>query len=68
MSYELLLLCAKGPYAKRPPANWARIKEECPNIIRKVETQSRRSTDTNFIRSNVHYGMSNHCDRHRRSY
>ncbi|CAG5102374.1 Similar to mxt: Eukaryotic translation initiation factor 4E-binding protein Mextli (Drosophila melanogaster) [Cotesia congregata] len=24
-----------GPYAKRPPANWARIKEECPNIIRK---------------------------------
>ncbi|CAD6242196.1 GSCOCG00009444001-RA-CDS [Cotesia congregata] len=35
MSYELLLLCAKGPYAKRPPANWARIKEECPNIIRK---------------------------------
>ncbi|XP_008555908.1 eukaryotic translation initiation factor 4E-binding protein Mextli isoform X2 [Microplitis demolitor] len=35
MSYELLLLCAKGPYAKRPPANWVRIKEECPNIIRK---------------------------------
>ncbi|XP_034937319.1 eukaryotic translation initiation factor 4E-binding protein Mextli isoform X2 [Chelonus insularis] len=36
ISYELLLLCAKGPYAKRPPANWTRIQKECPNIVRKV--------------------------------
>lgn len=66
MSYELLLLCAKGPYAKRPPANWVRIKEECPNIIRKVET--RRSTDNSFMRTNFYHGNFDHCDRHRRSY
>ncbi|KAF3425918.1 hypothetical protein E2986_12697 [Frieseomelitta varia] len=26
----------EGPYAKRPPADWARIQKECPNIVRKV--------------------------------
>ncbi|KAL6423922.1 hypothetical protein ACFW04_009696 [Cataglyphis niger] len=36
LTYEFLLLCATGPYAKRPPADWARIQKECPNIVRKV--------------------------------
>jgi len=36
LTYEFLLLCASGPYAKRPPADWARIQKECPNIVRKV--------------------------------
>ncbi|XP_028048331.1 eukaryotic translation initiation factor 4E-binding protein Mextli isoform X3 [Monomorium pharaonis] len=36
LTYEFLLLCASGPYAKRPPANWARIQKECPNIVRKA--------------------------------
>ncbi|KAK0180454.1 hypothetical protein PV327_006094 [Microctonus hyperodae] len=35
LTYEFLLLCAKGPYAKRIPANWGRIQKECPNIVRK---------------------------------
>ncbi|XP_020287318.1 eukaryotic translation initiation factor 4E-binding protein Mextli isoform X2 [Pseudomyrmex gracilis] len=34
LTYEFLLLCASGPYAKRPPADWARIQKECPNIVR----------------------------------
>lgn len=29
--------CAKGPFAKRPPADWDRIQKECPNIVRKVQ-------------------------------
>ncbi|KAI4490153.1 hypothetical protein M0804_004335 [Polistes exclamans] len=36
LTYEFLLLCSTGPYAKRPPANWARIQKECPNIVRKA--------------------------------
>ncbi|XP_011877800.1 PREDICTED: uncharacterized protein LOC105567499 isoform X1 [Vollenhovia emeryi] len=36
LTYEFLLLCASGPYAKRPPADWARIQKECPNIVRKA--------------------------------
>ncbi|XP_018362168.1 PREDICTED: eukaryotic translation initiation factor 4E-binding protein Mextli isoform X1 [Trachymyrmex cornetzi] len=36
LTYEFLLLCAAGPYAKRPPADWARIQKECPNIVRKA--------------------------------
>lgn len=36
LTYEFLLLCSTGPYAKRPPADWARIQKECPNIVRKV--------------------------------
>ncbi|XP_014471594.1 PREDICTED: uncharacterized protein LOC106742821 isoform X1 [Dinoponera quadriceps] len=36
LTYEFLLLCATGPYAKRPPADWARIQKECPNIVRKA--------------------------------
>ncbi|XP_053983080.1 eukaryotic translation initiation factor 4E-binding protein Mextli isoform X4 [Hylaeus anthracinus] len=36
LTYEFLLLCSTGPYAKRPPADWARIQKECPNIIRKA--------------------------------
>ncbi|KAK9308770.1 hypothetical protein QLX08_001373 [Tetragonisca angustula] len=35
LTYEFLLLCSTGPYAKRPPADWARIQKECPNIVRK---------------------------------
>ncbi|XP_066594525.1 eukaryotic translation initiation factor 4E-binding protein Mextli isoform X2 [Prorops nasuta] len=35
LTYEFLLLCSTGPYAKRAPADWARIQKECPNIIRK---------------------------------
>ncbi|XP_011297955.1 uncharacterized protein mxt isoform X2 [Fopius arisanus] len=35
LTYEFLLLCATGPYAKRPPADWDRIQKECPTIIRK---------------------------------
>lgn len=36
LTYEFLLLCSTGPYAKRPPADWVRIQKECPNIVRKV--------------------------------
>lgn len=36
LSYEFLMQCAKGPFAKRPPADWDRIQKECPNIVRKV--------------------------------
>ncbi|XP_029164639.1 eukaryotic translation initiation factor 4E-binding protein Mextli isoform X3 [Nylanderia fulva] len=36
LTYEFLLLCATGPYAKRPPTDWARIQKECPNIVRKA--------------------------------
>lgn len=36
LTYEFLLLCAKGPYAKRTPAEWERIQRECPNIVRKI--------------------------------
>lgn len=36
LTYEFLLLCSTGPYAKRPPADWARIQKECPNIVRKA--------------------------------
>ncbi|XP_011699369.1 PREDICTED: uncharacterized protein LOC105456775 isoform X2 [Wasmannia auropunctata] len=36
LTYELLLLTASGPFAKRPPADWARIQRECPNIVRKA--------------------------------
>ncbi|RLU20526.1 hypothetical protein DMN91_007136 [Ooceraea biroi] len=36
LTYEFLLLCASGPYAKRPPADWTRIQKECPNIVRKA--------------------------------
>ncbi|XP_031838543.1 eukaryotic translation initiation factor mextil isoform X2 [Nomia melanderi] len=36
LTYEFLLLCSTGPYAKRPPADWARIQKECPNIVRKT--------------------------------
>ncbi|XP_018392902.1 PREDICTED: eukaryotic translation initiation factor 4E-binding protein Mextli isoform X4 [Cyphomyrmex costatus] len=36
LTYEFLLLCAAGPYAKRPPADWVRIQKECPNIVRKA--------------------------------
>lgn len=39
LSYEFLLQCSTGPYAKRVPADWARIQEECPNIVRKVRIQ-----------------------------
>ncbi|CAL7935907.1 unnamed protein product [Xylocopa violacea] len=35
LTYEFLLLCSTGPYAQRPPADWARIRKECPNIVRK---------------------------------
>ncbi|XP_032455373.1 eukaryotic translation initiation factor 4E-binding protein Mextli isoform X11 [Nasonia vitripennis] len=35
LSYEFLMQCAKGPFAKRPPADWDRIQKECPNIVRK---------------------------------
>ncbi|XP_016840519.1 eukaryotic translation initiation factor 4E-binding protein Mextli isoform X2 [Nasonia vitripennis] len=37
LSYEFLMQCAKGPFAKRPPADWDRIQKECPNIVRKVQ-------------------------------
>ncbi|XP_051156303.1 eukaryotic translation initiation factor 4E-binding protein Mextli isoform X2 [Leptopilina boulardi] len=36
LSYEFLMMCSEGPYAKRAPADWARIQKECPNIIRKA--------------------------------
>ncbi|XP_076168737.1 eukaryotic translation initiation factor mextil isoform X3 [Ptiloglossa arizonensis] len=36
LTYEFLLLCSTGPYAKRPPTDWARIQKECPNIVRKA--------------------------------
>ncbi|XP_076243465.1 eukaryotic translation initiation factor mextil isoform X2 [Calliopsis andreniformis] len=36
LTYEFLMLCSTGPYAKRPPADWARIQKECPNIVRKA--------------------------------
>ncbi|XP_029037611.1 eukaryotic translation initiation factor 4E-binding protein Mextli isoform X3 [Osmia bicornis bicornis] len=39
LTYEFLLLCSTGPYAKRPPADWARIQKECPNIVRKFFQQ-----------------------------
>ncbi|XP_034176294.1 eukaryotic translation initiation factor mextil isoform X4 [Osmia lignaria lignaria] len=39
LTYEFLLLCSTGPYATRPPADWARIQKECPNIVRKFFQQ-----------------------------
>ncbi|XP_076291862.1 eukaryotic translation initiation factor mextil isoform X3 [Lasioglossum baleicum] len=36
LTYEFLLLCSTGPYAKQPPVDWARIQKECPNIVRKT--------------------------------
>lgn len=30
--------CSKGPYAKRPPADWDRIQTEFPSIIHKVQS------------------------------
>ncbi|XP_011496495.1 PREDICTED: uncharacterized protein LOC105361091 [Ceratosolen solmsi marchali] len=36
LSYEFLMQCAKGPFAKRPPPDWERIQKESPNIVRKV--------------------------------
>ncbi|XP_048515420.1 eukaryotic translation initiation factor 4E-binding protein Mextli isoform X3 [Athalia rosae] len=35
LTYEFLLQCAAGPYAKRAPADWARIQKDCPSIVRK---------------------------------
>lgn len=40
--------CAKGPFAKRPPADWDRIQKECPNIIRKVHD----SIESDYILTN----------------
>lgn len=40
LSYEILMTCSKGPYAKRPPADWGRIQKECPEIVRKVPEES----------------------------
>lgn len=48
LTYEFLLLCAKGPYAKRIPANWGRIQKECPNIVRKVDCASKDCITKNF--------------------
>nr|XP_012148055.1 PREDICTED: uncharacterized protein LOC100882061 isoform X5 [Megachile rotundata]XP_012148119.1 PREDICTED: uncharacterized protein LOC100882061 isoform X5 [Megachile rotundata]XP_012148177.1 PREDICTED: uncharacterized protein LOC100882061 isoform X5 [Megachile rotundata]XP_012148248.1 PREDICTED: uncharacterized protein LOC100882061 isoform X5 [Megachile rotundata]XP_012148306.1 PREDICTED: uncharacterized protein LOC100882061 isoform X5 [Megachile rotundata] len=39
LTYEFLMQCSTGPYAKRPPADWARIQKECPNIVRKFFQQ-----------------------------
>ncbi|XP_015608856.1 eukaryotic translation initiation factor 4E-binding protein Mextli isoform X4 [Cephus cinctus] len=36
LTYEFLLQCSTGPYAKRAPVDWARIQKECPSIVRKV--------------------------------
>ncbi|XP_043473733.1 eukaryotic translation initiation factor 4E-binding protein Mextli isoform X2 [Leptopilina heterotoma] len=36
LSYDFLMMCSEGPYAKRAPADWARIQKECPNIVRKA--------------------------------
>ncbi|XP_014204232.1 eukaryotic translation initiation factor 4E-binding protein Mextli isoform X2 [Copidosoma floridanum] len=46
LSYEFLMQCAKGPFAKRPPADWDRIQKEHPNIVRKVQ-------DTRVITNNA---------------
>ncbi|XP_014229146.1 eukaryotic translation initiation factor 4E-binding protein Mextli isoform X2 [Trichogramma pretiosum] len=37
LSYEFLMQCAKGPFARHPPADWERIQRECPAICRKVQ-------------------------------
>ncbi|XP_033232215.1 eukaryotic translation initiation factor 4E-binding protein Mextli isoform X2 [Belonocnema kinseyi] len=36
LTYEFLLMCSTGPYAKRAPVDWTRIQKECPNIVRKA--------------------------------
>ncbi|CAB0033788.1 unnamed protein product [Trichogramma brassicae] len=36
LSYEFLMQCAKGPFARHPPADWERIQRECPAICRKA--------------------------------
>ncbi|XP_015608855.1 eukaryotic translation initiation factor 4E-binding protein Mextli isoform X3 [Cephus cinctus] len=36
LTYEFLLQCSTGPYAKRAPVDWARIQKECPSIVRKA--------------------------------
>ncbi|XP_063993017.1 eukaryotic translation initiation factor 4E-binding protein Mextli isoform X1 [Diachasmimorpha longicaudata] len=76
LTYEFLLLCATGPYAKRPPADWDRIQKECPTIIRKVESRPSAGSCA-FINSQIGFSngsiddrifYQNHCDRHRVSY
>ncbi|KAJ8670562.1 hypothetical protein QAD02_001821 [Eretmocerus hayati] len=56
LSYEFLMQCAKGPFAKRPPVDWEIIQKECPNIIRKApirwfepETYKTKLASTDFF-------------------
>lgn len=53
LSYDFLMMCSEGPYAKRAPADWARIQKECPNIVRKVFDRN-----DNYISHNM-FAMNN---------
>lgn len=37
LSYEFLMQCSKGPYAKQPPQDWERMQREFPAIVKKVD-------------------------------
>lgn len=50
--------CAKGPFAKRPPADWDRIQKECPNIVRKVQAVQ-IDTNANNVFACTNYGNTN---------
>ncbi|XP_051156306.1 eukaryotic translation initiation factor 4E-binding protein Mextli isoform X5 [Leptopilina boulardi] len=52
LSYEFLMMCSEGPYAKRAPADWARIQKECPNIIRKVFDRNDNYISHNMVAMN----------------
>ncbi|XP_046746979.1 eukaryotic translation initiation factor 4E-binding protein Mextli isoform X2 [Diprion similis] len=60
LTYEFLLQCSAGPYAKRAPADWARIQKDCPSIVRKVQQQQQQQQqeqrDNNY---DNHYSLSN---------
>lgn len=46
------MMCSEGPYAKRAPADWARIQKECPNIIRKVFDRNDNYISHNMVAMN----------------
>lgn len=48
------MMCSEGPYAKRAPADWARIQQECPNIVRKVFDRNDNYINHNPIVWNNH--------------
>lgn len=58
LSYEFLMQCAKGPFAKRPPADWDRIQKDCPSIVRKVQNMA-VDDNANTVSTHAHESPTN---------